>query len=106
MPKYMVTGSYSLDGVKEIVTEGASSRVEAARQLFEAVGGSLEAMYFAFGSDDVVIIFDVPDNVSVAALSLLVVAKGALEPKVTVLMTPDEVDQAAEIAASFLVPAG
>ena len=73
MPKYMLSGSYSLDGIKGVLAEGGSSRVEAVKQV-ESVGGTLETMYFAFGSDDFVIIADGPDNVTAAALVMMVAA--------------------------------
>ena len=60
----------------------------------EWVGGRLEAYYFAFGSDDFVVIADLPSNVDAAALSLAVNASGAVQSRITVLITPEEADQA------------
>jgi hypothetical protein len=37
---------------------------------------------------------DLPSNVDAAALSLATRASGAVKPRVTVLITPDEADQA------------
>ena len=42
------------------------------------------------------IIADVPDNVSIAAASLVINAAGAVTVKTTVLLTPEEMDQAAK----------
>ncbi|MGH3151828.1 MAG: hypothetical protein ACRDOB_14045 [Streptosporangiaceae bacterium] len=47
MPKYLFQGSYIGDGLKGLATEGGTPRVEAARQLFGSLGGTLECFYFA-----------------------------------------------------------
>jgi len=50
----------------------------------------------AFGSDDFVVIADLPSNVDAAALSLAVNTSGAVQSRITVLITPEEADQAAK----------
>ena len=42
MPKYLFQGSYIGEGLKGLATEGGTPRVEAARQLFGSLGGTLE----------------------------------------------------------------
>ena len=96
MPKYLIQGSYSEQGLKGILQEGGSRRREAAEQSIKGMGGRLEAYYYAFGSDDFVIIVDLPSNVDAAALSLAVNGSGAVQSRITVLITPEEADQAAE----------
>lgn len=96
MPKYLIQGSYSEQGLKGMVKEGGSKRREAAEQLIEGVGGRLEAYYYAFGSDDFAIIADLPSNVDATALSLVVNASGAVRSRMTVLITPEEADQATD----------
>ncbi|HEX3280684.1 MAG TPA: GYD domain-containing protein [Pyrinomonadaceae bacterium] len=54
MPKYLIQGSYSEQGLKGVLKEGGSSRREAAEQSIKGMGGRLEAYYYAFGSDDFV----------------------------------------------------
>jgi len=46
-----------------MLKEGGSKRREAAEQIIKGIGGRLEAYYYAFGSDDFVIIADLPSNV-------------------------------------------
>ena len=94
MPKYLIHGSYSEQGLKGVLQEGGSKRREAAEQLLREMGGRLEAYYYAFGSDDFVCIVDLPSNVDAAALSLAVNASGAVQSRITVMITPEEVDQA------------
>ena len=60
----------------------------------EALGGKLEAYYFALGEHDVVAILDLPDTVSATALALTVSGTGLVRTKTTVLMTVEETDKA------------
>jgi uncharacterized protein with GYD domain len=50
MPKYLIQGSYSQQGLKGMLKEGGSRRREAAEQLIQGTGGRLEAYYYAFAS--------------------------------------------------------
>ena len=94
MPKYLIQGSYTEQGWKGVLKEGGSKRREATEQAIKGMGGRLEAYYFAFGSDDFVTIADLPSNVDATALSLAVNASGAVRSRITVLITPEEADQA------------
>jgi uncharacterized protein with GYD domain len=104
MPKYLVQASYVGEGLKGLLKEGGSSRRAAVEKLFGSVGGKVEAFYYAFGDSDVFIIGDLPDNVSAAALSLTVNAAGAASAKVTVLLTAEEIDDAAKRTPSYRAP--
>jgi len=101
MPKYLVTGSYTAEGLKGVLKEGGSGRRQAVESAVKAMGGRLEAYYFAFGDNDVVSIVDVPDNVIATALSMGIAATGTVRTRTTVLLTPEEVDQAAKKTLSF-----
>jgi uncharacterized protein with GYD domain len=94
MPKYLVEGRYTSDGLKGLAREGASRRRGDIEKTIESVGGKSEAIYFAFGDADFYIIMDVPDNVSAAALSVVANGSGFVTSKIIVLMTADEIDQA------------
>lgn len=104
MPKYMVQGNYVGEGLKGLLKEGGSSRRETVAKLLEAMGGKLEGFYYAFGEDDVFAIFDMPDNVTAAALALVVNASGAVSIKTTVLMTPEEVDEVTKKTVAYRPP--
>jgi uncharacterized protein with GYD domain len=104
MPKYMVQGSYSVDGIRGVLAEGGSKRVAEVSQLLTAAGGALEAMYFTFGSDDFVILAEGPDNVTTAALTMMVASTGAANIRTTILLTPDEIDEATKKAVSYRPP--
>ena len=104
MPKYLVEVKYTLDGMKGLKAQGGTARVAASKALIEEVGGSIESFYFAFGDRDAVIIADLPDNVASAALGLIVGASGGVNSAVTVLLTPEEIDEAAKKQATYRPP--
>jgi uncharacterized protein with GYD domain len=104
MPKYLIQGSYSQQGAKGLLQEGGSKRREAVDQSIKGMGGRLEAFYYAFGSDDFAIIVDLPSNVDAAALSFAINATGAVESRTTVLITPEEVDQATKKTVQYRPP--
>jgi uncharacterized protein with GYD domain len=101
MPKYLSMGSYTSEGLKGLLKEGGTGRKKAVEAAIKALGGHLEAYYFAFGDSDVVVISDVPDNVTAAALAIGIGATGTVGVKTTVLLTPDEVDAATKKTLSF-----
>ena len=105
MPKYLVTGSYTAEGLKGLLKEGGSGRRKAVEDAVKAMGGHLESYYFSFGDHDVVSIVEVPDNVSAAALAIGISSTGTVGTRTTVLLTPEEVDQATKKTLSFR-PAG
>lgn len=104
MPKYLLEASYLPEGAKGILKDGGSKRRAAAEQVIKQVGGKSEAFYFAFGKHDAYIIVDMPDNVTVAATSLAVNASGAITTRTTVLLTPEEMDQASKKTVKFVAP--
>jgi len=100
MAKYLIEAAYSHEGLKGLIKDGGSGRRAAVEAASKALGGHVEAMYWAFGTSDIYAIVDSPDNVSAAAFALAVGATGALAHyKTTVLLTADEVDQAAKKSA-------
>jgi uncharacterized protein with GYD domain len=104
MPKYLLQVSYTADGAKGVMKDGGSKRRAAAGALVQSLGGKLESMYFAFGDTDVFAIADLPDNAAAAAASLALAASGAVKNTVTVLITPEEVDQAVKKSGSYTPP--
>ena len=51
-------------------------------------------------------IVEAPDNVTAAAVTLTVNATGAVRCKTVVLLTPEEVDEAAKQSVSYTPPGG
>ncbi len=104
MAKYLFQGSYTVEGLRGVLREGGTKRRDAVAQLVQGLGGTLEALYYAYGGDDFFIIADMPDSVSTTALSLAVNATGAVQFKTIVLITPEEVDAAVQKTVTYRRP--
>jgi uncharacterized protein with GYD domain len=70
----------------------------------EGLGGSLESFYFAFGDTDAFVVLDLPDNRTAAAASIAVNTSGAATSDVVVLLTPEEIDEAAKLSVDYRPP--
>ena len=104
MPKYLIEACYTAEGAKGVIAEGASSRRRKVEQTLAGLNGKLEAFYYAFGETDVFLIIDLPDAVSAMAMSMAINQSGAVTSKTHVLMSTDEVDQAAKKSVSYQAP--
>jgi len=104
MAKYLLETNYTLEGSRGVKAKGGSARVAAATELVEGLGGKVESFYFAFGGSDVFVIADMPDNVSAAAAALTVSAGGGATTKTVALITPEEMDAAAKMQATYRPP--
>src|SRR5436853_6446132 len=104
MAKYLLQGNYVGEGVKGLLKEGGTSRRANGEKAAQSLGGTLEAFYYAFGDTDIYAICDLPDHASAAALALLIDASGAVVVKTTVLMTPEELDAAAQKTPAYRPP--
>jgi uncharacterized protein with GYD domain len=104
MPKYLYQAVYTDVGLEGLLKEGGSKRKEAVAKAAQSLGGKLEAFYYAFGDTDVFAIVDLPDNVSASTFSLLVSAAGGATVATTVLITPEEVDQATKKTLDYRPP--
>ena len=104
MAKYMLRANYTQQGLAGLLKEGGSGRRRALTETVEGVGGKVESMYYAFGDCDLYLIVDLPDETSAAALSLAIGAAGALDLKITVLVTPETIDEAVVQSVSYRAP--
>ena len=104
MPKFMIEGSYTSDGIKGLVKDGGSGRRNAVEQTLKSMGGKLDAFYFVFGDTDAFVIADLPDNASAAAISLATSAAGLVRTRTTVLLTPEEMDAATKKSVQYRPP--
>ncbi|MCU1436127.1 MAG: hypothetical protein JWR71_2852 [Pseudarthrobacter sp.] len=104
MTKYLFEANYVGDGIKGLMREGGTKRREALVQALSSVGGTLECFYYAFGDVDVLGVFEVPDEASAAALSLMINSSGSVDVRLKPLMTPDDIDEAARKTPSYRAP--
>jgi len=104
MARYLWKVSYTADGAKGLIAEGASSRKATIQKLIKAQGGKLTSFDFALGEDDAYVIAEVPSVVDVAAVSLAVAAGGGARVKTVELLTPAQMDEAAAKNVSYRAP--
>lgn len=104
MPKYLIQASYTPQGVEGVRSEGGTSRRDAVAAMTTSLGGQLESFYFGFGDHDAYVIVDLPDNETAAAIALSVNAAGGARVKTIVLLTPEEVDEAARRSVDYRAP--
>jgi uncharacterized protein with GYD domain len=94
MPHYLQQVAYSQEGWVALVAN-PQNRIESVRPAIEKLGGKIEAAWFSFGDYDVVVIVDLPDNVSAAAIAMAFAAGGACKSVQTIpLISPEEATQA------------
>jgi uncharacterized protein with GYD domain len=104
MPKYLVTANYTPEGMKGVLAKGGVARREAVEKMVADLGGTVESFNFAFGDTDAFVIVDLPDNVSAAAVGMAVGASGMASCQTTVLLTPEDIDRAASVQATYRAP--
>ena len=104
MSKYLLHGKYLAEGAKGLLKEGGSGRRDAIEKLIASQGGSVEGIYYAFGDTDIYVIADLPDNASAAAITLTIGTGGVTTAKATVLLTPEELDEAAKKTPIYRTP--
>jgi uncharacterized protein with GYD domain len=102
--KYLVRASYRRKGAKGVQSSGGTSRRDAVSEMAKGLGGSLESFYFAFGETDAYVVLDLPDNRTAAAASIAVNAAGGATSEVIVLLTPEEIDEAAKLSVDYRPP--
>ena len=104
MPKYLFQASYTQEGLRGLIDEGGIQRREMAENLAAAMGGYVEAFYYAFGDNDLYAIAELPDDASAAAVSVSVGSSGTASIKTTVLVTPETIDEAVKRTVEYRPP--
>jgi uncharacterized protein with GYD domain len=105
MAKYLIKASYSPDGIRGVMAKGGSARAEAIEKLAAGVGGTVDGVYFSFGSDDLFAIVEAPSHEAMAAIAGTVGQTGAVSRYETVvLLTPAQMDEAANINVDYSPP--
>jgi len=100
MPRFLHQVGYTSEAMAKLIAN-PHDRFEAVRAPIEKLGGKMEHGYFAFGEHDAVLITDMPDNISAAAIALAFAAGGALSHCTTTpLLTTAEALDAMRKAAT------
>jgi len=98
MTKYAFFFSYTSDTWARMINT-SGDRTASVRQLLDSLGGSLESIYWMFGTHDGITIADLPGSVSAAALSVAVTSTGAFKQFQThELLTQEQLGQTLQMA--------
>ena len=103
MAKFLFSVNFLQAGVQGAIKEGFAAREAYVRQFVEEQGAKVEAMYWAYGDHDVILVIDASQAAAVA-ISLAVNASGALKLTTTPLMTSVEMDDARGQMPNFRPP--
>jgi uncharacterized protein with GYD domain len=104
VPKVLWKVKYSAEGAKGLMKDGGSKRRAVVEEILKTRGGRLESFYYAFGDHDAYVIVDVPSNADATAIALSVGASGAVQISTVMLITPEEVDEAAKASIDYKAP--
>jgi uncharacterized protein with GYD domain len=78
MLRYVSFFSYTGEAWKRMITQ-PGNRANAARELIEEIGGTMEAFYWMLGDWDGLVIYEMPDVAAAAAFSGRVTSSGLLK---------------------------
>jgi uncharacterized protein with GYD domain len=94
MPHYLHQITYAREGWQTLIAQ-PQNRVEVVRQAIENLGGKIVNAWFAFGDYDVIVVTEMPDNVSAAGLAIAFAGGGACKSvHTTPLLSAEEALQA------------
>ncbi len=85
MPFFLHQVSYTSEAMARLVAN-PQDRVEAVRGPIEKLGGKIKDAYFSFGEHDVIVITEMPNNVSAAAIAMAFSAGGAVRNSQTIVL--------------------
>ena len=104
MIKFLIEASYTAEGAKGVLKNGSgTARKDATEKMINELGGKLEAFYYV-SNCDAYVICELPDLASAAAIALTIKATGLGSIKTTVLLHPQEVDKATQLAVNYRSP--
>ncbi len=94
MPHYLHQIAYASDAWGSLIAQ-PQDRIETVRAAIEKLGGKIESAWFAFGEYDIVMITEMPNNVSAAGISIAFAGGGACKNvQTTPLLSREEATQA------------
>ena len=90
MQMYLTRFSYTPETWARLA-KNPEDRRNAAKAYIESVGGKLHGFWYAFGEHDGYTLWEAPDNVAMAAVSIALNGGGAMsKSETTVLLTVEE----------------
>lgn len=88
MPTYLMLLRYTQTGIQNI--KESPSRLDAARQLASSLGAEIKAVYLTMGRYDLAVMFEAPDDETVARFALAVGSRGAVSTETLRAFPEDE----------------
>jgi len=104
MAKYLYRLRYTPAGLEGTIKEGFAAREAFFRERVASLGGTTEAVYWAYGEDDVFVTVDLPDTATATGLSLALARTGSFRVTTTVLLTAADMDAGAGKSPSYRAP--
>jgi uncharacterized protein with GYD domain len=90
MTFYLLRAKLDHEFMKALV-ERPEDRMVTTTRLLKGIGGRLHYYFFCFGEYDIVLIYELPDNLSSASLSMVLTSSGSVtEVETTPLLTMEE----------------
>jgi uncharacterized protein with GYD domain len=94
MPHYLHQIAYTSESWGALIAQ-PQDRIEVVRSAIEKLGGKIESAWFAFGEYDIVMITEMPNNVSAAGISIAFAGGGACKSvQTTPLLSREEANHA------------
>ena len=91
MPLFLAQVSYTPEAWAALVRNPHDRLTQVLTPLMRDLGGRTHGAWLSFGDYDVVVVYEVPDNVSAAAAAIAISAGGAVKSvKSTPLMTVEQ----------------
>lgn len=76
MPRYIVLANWTQKGMENL--KESPNRLDAARDVWRAMGGELKEFYLTMGQYDMALIVEAPDDETVAKIALATGAQGGV----------------------------
>ncbi len=90
MTFYLLRAKLDHEFMKALV-QRPEDRMVATTRLLKGIGGRLHYYFFCFGEYDIVLIYELPDDISSASLSMVLTSSGSVtEVETTPLLTTEE----------------
>jgi uncharacterized protein with GYD domain len=100
MASYMVQASYTSEALALLV-KNPENRTEVVKKVAKKLGGKLSGSWLSFGEYDLVMVVEMPDNISMASFAIAAAAGGSLKSvKTTPLISTEDALAAVKKAAT------
>src|SRR5580698_5073103 len=100
MASYLVQVSYTSEALAALI-KNPENRTEVVKKVAKNLGGKLSGSWLSFGEYDLVLVVEMPDNISMASFAIAAVAGGSLKSvKTTPLISTEDALAAVKKAAT------